>query len=337
MKIIRYILFPVMPIYFAVTWLRNVLYDFNIKTSKSYSFPVVCVGNLSTGGTGKTPMIEYLIRLLKADYKLATLSRGYKRSTKGFVLASDDASVSSIGDEPFQFYKKFGDEIKVAVDADRQSGIAHLRKLKLKPDIILLDDAYQHRKVNAKVNVLLTSYHNLFCKDMVLPTGDLREPRTGAKRAQIIVVTKCPIGLSDAAKNKIVACINPKPYQKVFFSYISYSEHVHSDKNTQILKTLPPFTLVTGIANATPLLEHLDNLELSYEHLSYSDHYNFNANDIKKLKEKSLIVTTEKDYVRLEPYEALKQKLFYLPIEMSIDHGKSAQAFDELIKELIEA
>ena len=180
MKFIRIILFPIVPIYYLVTWLRNKLYDTGIKSSKSYDFPVICVGNLSTGGTGKTPMIEYLIRLLKDEKSLATLSRGYKRKTEGFVLADENANANTIGDEPFQFYTKFN-AIAVAVDSDRQNGIAQLRKLKIQPEVILLDDAYQHRKVKAGFNILLTAYNNLYYKDMVLPTGNLREPRSGAK------------------------------------------------------------------------------------------------------------------------------------------------------------
>ena len=176
MKILRYILFPVVPIYYVVTWLRDKLYDLGIKSSKSYDFPVICVGNLSVGGTGKTPMIEYLIRLLHNDYKIATLSRGYKRNTRGFVVADATSDASSIGDEPFQFYKKFNDII-VSVDADRQNGIARLRDLQPQPNVILLDDAFQHRKVKAGFNILLTSYGNLFTDDWLLPTGNLREPK----------------------------------------------------------------------------------------------------------------------------------------------------------------
>ncbi|MBQ0769262.1 MAG: tetraacyldisaccharide 4'-kinase, partial [Bizionia sp.] len=182
MKLLRYLLFPIMPIYFVVTWLRNQLYDYGLKKSKTYHFPVLCVGNLSAGGTGKTPMVEYLIRLLKSDFKIATLSRGYGRETDGFVLGSAKANAKSLGDEPFQFYSKFSKDIMVAVDANRQQGIAKLRELLLKPEAIILDDAFQHRKVTAGLNILLTTYSNLYYKDFVLPTGDLREPRAGAKR-----------------------------------------------------------------------------------------------------------------------------------------------------------
>lgn len=158
MKVLRYLLFPIMPIYFAVTWLRNKLYDYGFKKSRTYNFPLLCVGNLSAGGTGKTPMVEYLVRLLKDDFNLATLSRGYGRETEGFVLGSVNDNAKTLGDEPFQFYSKFSKDIKVAVDVNRQNGIAELRGLLSKPDVIILDDAFQHRKVRAGLNILLTTY-----------------------------------------------------------------------------------------------------------------------------------------------------------------------------------
>src|SRR6056300_421788 len=200
MKILRYLLFPIVPVYYAVTWLRNKLYDWGVKKSVSYPFPVICVGNLSVGGTGKTPMVEYLVNYLKDDFNLATLSRGYKRKSEGFQLADEHAAAETLGDEPFQFYNKFKDDILVGVDADRQNGIKQLQNFKNGSDIILLDDAFQHRKVKAGFNILLTTYTNPYFKDLVLPTGNLREPRAGAKRADIIVVTKCPESISESEK-----------------------------------------------------------------------------------------------------------------------------------------
>jgi tetraacyldisaccharide 4'-kinase len=305
-----------------VTWLRNWFYDRNIKSSRAYDFPVICVGNLSTGGTGKTPMIEYLIRLLKDEKSIATLSRGYKRKTEGFVLADENANADSIGDEPFQFYNKFG-SIAVAVDANRQNGIAELRNQKNQPEVILLDDAYQHRKVKAGFNILLTSYNNLYYKDLVLPTGNLREPRSGAKRADIVVVTKCKKDISEVEKDKITSRLRLKRHQKVFFSYIDYASIVTSFRDTLELNDLPKFTLVTGIANATPLVDYLANKGLIFDHLEYSDHYNFRASDIENLTKKQLIITTEKDYMRLSSFESLKPHLYYLPIETKIDNSET--------------
>lgn len=320
MKILRIVLFPIVPIYFLITWLRNRLYDTGIKASKSYDFPVICVGNLSTGGTGKTPMIEYLIRLLFETNKIATLSRGYKRVTKGFLLADKNANVDTVGDEPFQFYNKFED-IYVAVDEDRQHGIDQLRNLKPQPEVILLDDAYQHRKVKAGFNILLTSYHKIYPNDIVLPTGNLREPKLGAKRANIIVVTKCPKDISDAEKQIIARKIKPNTNQQLFFSFIKYSETVFSVDTEKKLIEIESFTLVTGIANAKPLVNYLNSKASNFQHLEYGDHYNFTIKDVELLEQKELIITTEKDYMRLLDVESLRDKLYYITIEIVIENA----------------
>ncbi|MEL0457451.1 tetraacyldisaccharide 4'-kinase [Flavobacteriaceae bacterium SZ-1-7] len=332
LKILRYILFPVVPIYYLVTWLRNKLYDLGIKKSVSFDMPLICVGNLSVGGTGKTPMIEYLVNLLKDDHKLATLSRGYKRKTKDFQLANETSKVETLGDEPFQFYNKFKDDILVAVDADRRNGIENLRALENAPNIVLLDDAFQHRKVKAGFNILLTTYNKPYFKDFVLPTGDLREPRSGVKRADVIVVTKCPRILSESDKKTIVNHINPESYQHLFFSSIGYSEIVISDDKTLKLEKLNHFTLVTGIANAAPLVKFLRSKNLDFEHLNFKDHHNFTHGDIEELNKKDLILTTEKDYMRLKQYNSLKAKLFYLPIKVVIDEN---QKLNKLIQDFV--
>jgi tetraacyldisaccharide 4'-kinase len=320
MKLLRILLFPIVPIYFLVTWLRNKAYDKGIFSSKSYEFPLICVGNLSAGGTGKSPMVGYLIHLLKQDYSVATLSRGYGRATKGFVLAETKTSYKDVGDESFQYFENFGSDITVAVCEDRQNGIKQLRDLKSKPEVIVLDDAFQHRKVKAGLNILLTTYSNLFTDDFVLPTGNLREPKSGYKRAQIIVVTKCPVDLSLDEKNIITSKINPLKKQRVFFSYISYAKTVKSKFSEKKLSDLKPFILVTGIANATPLVNYLKSEALEFNHLEFKDHYNFNENDIAKMNTSAeVILTTEKDYMRLKEYEVLKDKLFYLPISVFID------------------
>lgn len=331
MKFIRIILFPIVPFYYLITWLRNWLFNIGYKSSKSYDFPVICVGNLSTGGTGKTPMIEYLIRLLKDENSLATLSRGYKRKTEGFVLAKENANADTIGDEPFQFFRKFND-ITVAVDADRQAGISKLRDLNPQPQVILLDDAFQHRKVKAGFNILLTAYNNLYYKDIVLPTGNLREPRSGAKRADLIVVTKCRKDISETEKEMITSKLDIKNHQQLFFSYVDYALEVLSELDSKELYKLPKFTLVTGIANAKPLVDFLVEKGLKFDHLEFSDHYNFRDADIVNLESKALIITTEKDYVRLSNYKSLEEKLYYLPIEIKID--KAAQ-FNTAVKRFV--
>ena len=316
--------------YYLVTWLRNKLYDVGVKRSMSYDFPVICVGNLSVGGTGKTPMIEYLIRLLKDDYKVATLSRGYKRKTEGFQLANENATAETIGDEPFQFYSKFKEDVLVAVDADRQNGIKNLQELS--PEVILLDDAYQHRKVKAGFNVLLTTYSNPYFKDFVLPAGNLREPRIGANRANIIVVTKSPEDLGENEKNRIVKRLNPNKNQSVFFSSITYSETVFSANGTKDVENLEAFSLVTGIANATPLLGFLSAQKLKFEHLNFNDHHDFTKEELQTFEQKELIVTTEKDFMRLKQYDSLKEKLFYLPISVKIDNETK---LNEIVKAFV--
>ena len=318
-----------MPIYYAITSLRNTLYDLGLKKSTSYHFPVICVGNLSVGGTGKTPMIEYLIELLKDDYKVATLSRGYKRKTKGFQLANEFSNAESLGDEPFQFYNKFREAILVAVDSNRRNGIETLQKQHHTPEVILLDDAFQHRKVKAGFNILLTTYAKPYFKDVVLPSGNLREPRSGAKRANIIIVTKCPKGLLENEKHSIVKQINPMEHQHVFFSSIDYANEVVSLDSSIKIEDLTNFTLVTGIANSKPLVDFLNDKNLKFEHLNFKDHYEFSQQDIAALNKKTSIVTTEKDFMRLKQYDSLKAKLFYLPITTVIDNSR---AFNTLIK-----
>jgi len=334
MKLLRYILFPIVPIYFIVTWTRNKLYDLGWKKSKSYNFPVICVGNLSVGGTGKSPMIEYLIRLLKTDYNLATLSRGYKRETNGFKLADTSDSAKTVGDEPFQFYNKFGKDILVSVDANRQHGISSLRDLENKPDVILLDDAFQHRKVKAGFNVLLTTYNTLYADDIVLPTGNLREPKAGAKRANMIVVTKCPESITIQEKERITKKLKPESNQTVFFSSISYSNKLFSNSNETDFSQLSSFTLVTGIANANPLVNYLKSKQLDFKHLNYKDHHVFSEKDINDLTKLDSIVTTEKDFMRLKTETRLQDKLYYLPIEITIDNK---ELFDSILLEFIKS
>jgi tetraacyldisaccharide 4'-kinase len=332
MKLIRNIAFPLVPVYYAVTWLRNTLYDLGLKKSTSYSFPVICVGNLSVGGTGKTPMIEYLIDLLKEDYRIATLSRGYKRKSKGFQLANEFSSAESLGDEPFQFYNKFKNTILVAVDTDRTNGIAQLKQLDNAPDVILLDDAFQHRKVKAGFNILLTTYNKPYFEDFVLPTGNLRESSKGAKRANMIIVTKCPDNLSETEKNRFIKSINPNKNQNVFFSHIEYSNDIFSETNKKNIDSVADFTLVTGIANANPLVDFLKKKNLQFEHLNFNDHYEFSSEDIKELDKKELIITTEKDFMRLKQFQSLKDKLFYLPIKVRIN---DESAVNKLISDFV--
>lgn len=332
MNLVRKILFPFVPVYYSITWLRNWCYDKNIFDSKSYNFPVICVGNLSVGGTGKTPMIEYLIRLLKTNYKVATLSRGYKRSTKDFQVADYNSTALTIGDEPFQFHHKF-DDITVSVDSNRQHGIAKLLSLKPSPDVILLDDAFQHRKVRAGLNILLTTFDKLYINDFSLPTGNLREPKSGAKRADIIVVTKYPKNISSDEKQDVINSLKPLKNQQVFFSTIDYNDTIFSSQKSMPIERLKEkqFTLVTGIANATSLLNYLKGEGFNFEHLNFKDHHVFTDAEIEILNDKNLVLTTEKDFTRLKD-KVNSSILYYLPIEAKIIE---ANKFNKIVEDFV--
>lgn len=313
MIFLRKILFPVALVYWLITYIRNVLYDKGLFKSQSFAIPLIAVGNLSVGGTGKTPQIEYLIRLLK-DYKIATLSRGYKRESEGFVLANENATAKTLGDEPFQFYSKFP-EVLVAVDANRRNGITEL--LKHKPDVILLDDAFQHRKVKAGFYILLTTYNDLFCDDYILPFGNLREPAMGKKRANLIIVTKCPKDLTELAQENIKKKLQVSV--PVYFSTIVYDDYVYSEnEKIKISELNEEKVLVAGIAKPDLFFDFLGNPK--DEKLVFPDHHDFSEEDSKKIlataKDKK-IITTEKDYVRLKG-KLPATKLYYLPIQSKL-------------------
>ena len=306
----RFLLLPFAILYGLGVRLRHFLYDRGWLSSKRYPFPILCVGNLAVGGTGKTPMVEYLVRLLGQE-QVAILSRGYRRKTRGFVLADDSATAMTLGDEPYQYHRKFP-RATVAVCESRQEGIERLLE---NPHFkyIILDDAFQHRKVQAGTNLLLTSYDKLYTQDFLLPVGSLRDIRSRAHKAQIIIVTKCP-ELTQTEQEKIIQQLKPLPSQKVYFTTIAYSDRVYSHEDSQALKDFiaTPFTLVTGIANPTPLVDFLEKQGASFEHLAYSDHHHFSNRELELLRQKGRILTTEKDYVRLE---GALSTLYYLPIE----------------------
>lgn len=300
-------------------------YDRGIFASKSFDFPTIVVGNLNVGGTGKSPHIEYLIRLLSKKYKIAVLSRGYKRKSKGFQLADENSTVAHLGDEPLQFYKKFKD-IFVAVDTDRVNGILTLRKLGKPPEIILLDDAFQHRKVKPGLSVLLTSFGDLYIDDLVLPAGNLRENRKGAARANIIIVTKCESNISREDRIKIAKMLKPAKQQLVFFSTIEYCDSIVGPGMEISVSNLNEYKvlLVTGIANSKPLEQYLEGLKIDFVHLKYRDHHSFSKMDREKInrnfenikENKKIILTTEKDYVR--SFSKSNEDVYYLPIRTKI-------------------
>ena len=335
----RKILYPLSVLYGEITKIRNKMYDKGVLKSTQFEIPVIVVGNLSVGGTGKTPQIEYLIRLLKKDHKIAVLSRGYKRKSKGFLIADVSSDAQQIGDEPFQYYQKFEDII-VAVDADRVNGIKQLTALGIPPEIILLDDAFQHRKVDAGFNILLTPYNDLYVDDTMLPSGNLRENIEGAERAQIIIVTKCPNELQEDKQFEVASKLKPTMFQTVFFSTIEYSSVVKGEKEEISLNDLEEYQvlLVTGIANPTPLVNYFMSKNIQFEHLKYPDHHDFSEKEISKINtvfnkitsDKKIILTTEKDFVRLENQLDAK----YLEIKTKfINHG---QDFDKKIINYVE-
>jgi tetraacyldisaccharide 4'-kinase len=338
MNLLRKILFPFAILYGIITSIRNFLFDVGILKSYSFDLPIIAVGNLSVGGTGKTPQIEYLIRLLSDTYKIATLSRGYKRQSKGFVLADSGSNATVLGDEPFQFYQKFP-EIQVAVDADRKNGIEQLLLQKEIPQIILLDDAFQHRKVKAGFYILLTSYGDLYSNDFILPTGNLRESRSGAKRANIVVVTKCPKMLSHKEQKSIQSKLKLTKNQELYFSFIDYDDSIFSVEKTMKVSEIRNIDklLLAGIAKPEPFFEFLKSDVNNHEILTYPDHYHFTEKDILDIKEKAqdkIIITTEKDYVRLKD-SVLVSQLYYLPIRSSfVSNGNN---FDESILKFVES
>lgn len=317
MSFFKWFLWPFALIYQVITSLRNLFYDLAIFKYASYNAKVICVGNLSVGGTGKSPMIEYLIQNLKYEYTVAVLSRGYKRKTKGYKEVKVNHTAEEVGDEPLQFKRKFPDQT-ICVDADRRNGITNITKKYPKTNIVLLDDAFQHRKVKADFNILLTTYDKPYFKDNLLPMGRLRESRAGAKRADVIIITKCPESLTESQKLKIRNQIELLPNQKLGFSSIKYSENLKNDSSEVPLSSFDNFILITGIAKPKPLIDFLNDNQKTYKHFAYPDHYHFSEKDIEKFKKfDEPILTTEKDYVRLR--EAGIEHLHYLPISIEVD------------------
>ena len=322
---VKVFLYPFALIYGAVVWLRNKLYETGFFSSVQFSVPVITVGNLSVGGTGKTPHVEYLIRLLQYRYRVATMSRGYKRRTQGFLLANADTNALRIGDEPMQFHLKFP-EVPVAVGEERIISIPYLIEDCKDLQAIILDDAFQHRSVQAGFNILLTEYSNLYLYDFFLPTGDLRDEWRSAKRADIIVVTKCPPDLSADKKQKIIESLHATASQKIFFTAIEYGLPYHIISNQIKNITIEDeILLVCGIANPKPLKEYLVKNARTYYQKDYNDHHIFSIDDLNEIKQRfnemdannKFILTTEKDAVRLHKFDSELNNipLYVLPVK----------------------
>jgi tetraacyldisaccharide 4'-kinase len=366
MKYLRWLLLPFSLLYGLVVIIRNWCYDAGAFKSHRFDKPIISVGNLDVGGAGKSPMTEYLIRLLKNDYKLATLSRGYGRETKGYLVAgleNQEAGIKNqelsftahhspftthhsplttqIGDEPAQFKNKFPD-VTVAVCEKRVEGI---KQLLPNHDLIILDDAYQHRAVEPGLSILLFDYNRINEPHFLLPAGNLREPFSGRWRAQVIVVTKCPPALTPGELTAIAQRIEPLPYQQLFFSSIAYQQlHFLDGKPVTVgIDSDTTVFLLTGIANAKPLLQHLGKLTQHIIHHNYPDHHPFTLKNITKLadefaahaSQKKLIITTEKDAQRLYEFRLkLELPVFVIPIKVEFLND-SGQRFDELITEYV--
>lgn len=300
LQLLRKIAFPISLLYALVVYVRNFLFDVGVFSSKLYKTPTICVGNLSVGGTGKTPMTEYLLRIL-GDRNTAVLSRGYKRKSEGFFLANAQSSVLDLGDEPYQIHQKFP-EVTVAVDADRRNGIEKLESM-FDPEVIVLDDAFQHRKVKPSFSILLTTYHNLYVDDWYLPTGSLRDAKKEAKRADLIIVTKCPEGLREDERHAITARLKPNKHQNVLFASLQYNNFVTDggkEKMPLVQLKNKQVALVTGIASPGPLVEYLKSVGLEFEHFEFGDHHHFTDKEIEQFKGYEMVLTTEKDFVRLK-------------------------------------
>ena len=327
MRYLSFLLFPFALLYGAIVRLRHWCYNTGIFKEHTFAVPTICVGNVAVGGTGKSPMVEYLVRQLHPKCPVAVLSRGYKRKTKGFVLADAQSTVADLGDEPFQFWRKFHKDIILAVCGDRVEGMRQLLQLPTSPTVVILDDAFQHRPVKATKNIVLTAYRQLFTDDWLLPMGRLRDVVSRVQQADIVVVTKCPPDLSAAERERIVAQLQKKtrPQTPIVFATIAYSEQVYSVAGESPLESFiqQPFTLVTGIANPQPLLDFLKKKGADFQHIAFPDHHHFTNKELQQLQGLR-VLTTEKDYVR---FEQSWEGLHYLPIEMQFCTNEDAVKF----------
>ena len=339
-------LLPLSWIYGSIVRFRNWLFDIGVKKSKSFALPVISVGNITVGGSGKTPHVEYLVRLLKDKVKIAVLSRGYKRKSRGYVLAEEDTEMKEIGDEPFQMHQKFPG-IYVAVDAKRVRGIQHLQDDEETKDVevILLDDAFQHRYVKPGINILLVDYHRLIIYDKILPAGRLREPLSGKNRADIVIVTKCPKDLKPMEFRVLTKAMNLYPFQKLYFTCINYDKPIGIFNEQQLdLESLKDknVMLLTGIASPKQMEHDLTPMVKTLTSVSFGDHHHFKSKDIDRINEifesmpePRLIITTEKDAVRLRDseglYEIVKDNLYALPIKVSFMQDQEENFNEKII------
>jgi len=341
----KILLFPIAILYGIITFVRNLLYDWKILKSKAVNVHTICVGNLAVGGTGKTPHVEYLIRLLKNEYKIATLSRGYKRKTSGFLIADVNSTADDIGDEPL-LYKTKNQELTVAVDANRVNGIKQLLALSDAPRVVLLDDAFQHRALKSELNIVISEFSNLYTHDLMLPAGSLREPRSGIKRADIIIISKTPEKTTAVEIRNLMKDLKPLAHQHLFFSWLKYGELYGFDNPDEIIDTLNDLfryrvVVFTGIGNPFPMITYLKEYASEIKHIQYPDHHQFTIQNISEIRDaldafeggNKIMVTTEKDAMRLKSSDLQDitntLPLYILPIE--VDFKEKTQEFNDLI------
>lgn len=332
MKAIRWLLLPFSWLYGVITFLRNKAYDWSIL--KSYRIPKksITVGNLSVGGTGKTPHVDYLIQyFLSRNTQLSVLSRGYGRKTNGLVVASDQSTASEIGDEPLQYVQRYSDKIKVVLAEKRKEGVDHIINQFPENELIILDDAFQHRAVSAGFSILITPFDDLFSDDFMLPTGNLREWKAGKKRANIVIVSKSPSEISSNEESLIIRKLGFDA-KRVFFSSLEYNDLVSFSNKTQV-NEIEHALIVTGIGNPSPLVDYWKS-KCAVELMAFPDHHNYSAADIKAIHEKfgkfapknKVIITTEKDYMRLQQFDVVfdkKNAWHYQPITIRIKNQKT--------------
>lgn len=348
MEFIRFLLFPFAFLYALITIVRNKLYDRRLLNSIQFDLPVISIGNLSVGGTGKTPHVEYLIRLLHEKFYVSVLSRGYMRKSTGYIVADFNSTAEDIGDEPRQFRQRFHD-ITVAVAENRMLAIPQLLSDAPQTDVLLLDDAFQHRSVIPGLSILLTDFNQLFTKDYILPVGRLREPRSSYKRADIIIVTKCPPELSIQQRKAIAEEIKPLPHQQLFFSFVRY-HHPYATFNVQqqiALSSDIKVLLLCGIASPENIMAHVENRVKDVRLKTFPDHHMYDRYDLEQLREiyeymgegKKIVLTTEKDAMRLHLHRQWltenKIPIFSLPIEVDF-FEPDKQIFNSLVLEYVD-
>jgi len=339
---LKLLLFPFSLLYGTVVFIRNLLYDFKFFKSTEFGFPVISIGNITVGGTGKTPHTEYLVKILGAGFKVAVLSRGYKRKTKGFRMAEENSTVSEVGDEPLQVKRKFP-ETMVSVCENRVAGVKRL--LPEAPDVVLLDDAFQHRRITPGINILLIDYNRPLKNDMLLPAGRLREGVFQVRRANVIIITKCPEEITPITRRIFQKNVSLKPYQSIYFTTLVYgrikpvfpAENIYGGVNPAVEKIL----LVTGIASSEGIAAHLKKYTPEVGEMAFGDHHFYTSEDIQKITDrfnqlnsvKKIIVTTEKDTMRFLSIGGLpaeiKQVLFFLPVEVKFLGQEEGERFNQ--------